>query len=78
MTAAMTAEVRFQTVGGARNRYAGSEDSEGPAVLRTSPWPESVHAFASMWESLSQHARFFALDLPGFGAPHLLKARRPR
>jgi pimeloyl-ACP methyl ester carboxylesterase len=34
----------------------------------TSPWPESVYAFAPMWAPLSQHARLFAVDLPGFGA----------
>jgi pimeloyl-ACP methyl ester carboxylesterase len=34
----------------------------------TSPWPESVYAFAPMWASLSEHARLFAVDLPGFGA----------
>jgi pimeloyl-ACP methyl ester carboxylesterase len=34
----------------------------------TSPWPESVYAFAPMWASLAEHARLFAVDLPGFGA----------
>jgi pimeloyl-ACP methyl ester carboxylesterase len=34
----------------------------------TSPWPESVYAFAPMWASLAAHARVFAIDLPGFGA----------
>jgi pimeloyl-ACP methyl ester carboxylesterase len=27
-----------------------------------------VYAFASMWASLAEHARVFAVDLPGFGA----------
>jgi pimeloyl-ACP methyl ester carboxylesterase len=27
-----------------------------------------VYAFAPMWASLSEHARLFAVDLPGFGA----------
>jgi pimeloyl-ACP methyl ester carboxylesterase len=27
-----------------------------------------VYAFAPMWEALSEHARLFAVDLPGFGA----------
>ncbi len=35
--------------------------------MLTSPWPESVYAFAPMWASLSGHARLFAVDLPGFG-----------
>jgi pimeloyl-ACP methyl ester carboxylesterase len=37
-------------------------------VLLTSPWPESVFAFAPIWNTLAQHARLFAIDLPGFGA----------
>jgi pimeloyl-ACP methyl ester carboxylesterase len=71
MTTTMTSEVRFQTVDGVRIRYAergGSGGSGGPTVLLTSPWPESVYAFAPMWDSLSEHARLFAVDLPGFGA----------
>ncbi len=63
-----TPEVRFQTVDGVRIRYADSGGSHGPTVLLTSPWPESVYAFAPMWASLAEHARLFAIDLPGFGA----------
>jgi pimeloyl-ACP methyl ester carboxylesterase len=37
-------------------------------ILLTSPWPESVYAFAPMWASLADNARLFAIDLPGFGA----------
>ena len=36
--------------------------------MLTSPWPESVYAFTPMWASLAEHARLFAVDLPGFGA----------
>jgi pimeloyl-ACP methyl ester carboxylesterase len=64
----MTADIGFQTVGGVRLRYADSGDSGGPTVLLTSPWPESVYAFEAMWARLSEHARLFAIDLPGFGA----------
>src|SRR5262249_54747857 len=48
--------------------YADSGDSGGPTLLLTSPWPESIYAFASMWRTLAEHARLFAVDLPGFGA----------
>lgn len=58
----MTSDVRFQAVGGVRIRYADSGGSRGPTVLLTSPWPESVYAFASMWAPLSEHARLFAVD----------------
>jgi pimeloyl-ACP methyl ester carboxylesterase len=64
----MTPEVRFETVDGARVRCADSGGSQGPTVLLTSPWPESLYAFAPMWAALSEHARLFAIDLPGFGA----------
>jgi pimeloyl-ACP methyl ester carboxylesterase len=68
MPTTMTPQVRFRTVDGVRIRYADSGGSQEPAVVLTSPWPESVYAFAPMWASLSEHARLFAVDLPGFGA----------
>jgi pimeloyl-ACP methyl ester carboxylesterase len=61
-------QVGFRTIGGVRIRYADSGSSSKPAVVLTSPWPESVYAFAPMWAMLSEHARLFAVDLPGFGA----------
>jgi pimeloyl-ACP methyl ester carboxylesterase len=61
-------EVGFRTVDGVRIRYADSGGSDGPVVLLTSPWPESVYAFAPIWATLAGHARLFAVDLPGFGA----------
>ena len=63
-----TPQVRFRTIDGVRIRYADSGGSQEPAVVLTSPWPESVYAFAPMWAPLSEHARLFAVDLPGFGA----------
>ena len=48
-------QVRFRTVGGVRIRYADSGSPQKPAVVLTSPWPESVYAFAPMWASLYQH-----------------------
>jgi pimeloyl-ACP methyl ester carboxylesterase len=63
-----TPQVRFRTVDGLRIRYAESDRSQEPVLLLTSPWPESVYAFAAMWGTLAQHARLFAIDLPGFGA----------
>ena len=61
-------EVRFLTVDRVRVRYADSDGSQEPTLVLTSPWPESLYAFAAMWDSLSKHARLFAVDLPGFGA----------
>jgi pimeloyl-ACP methyl ester carboxylesterase len=68
MATTTTMQVHFRTVDGVRIRYADSGASEGPVLLLTSPWPESVYAFAPMWDSVAEHARLFAIDLPGFGA----------
>ena len=68
MPTTATPHVRFRTIDGVRVRYAESGSSQKPAVVLTSPWPESVYAFAPMWASLAGHARLYAVDLPGFGA----------
>ena len=68
MPTTTTPQVRYRTIAGVRIRCADSGGSPKPAVVLTSPWPESVYAFAPMWASLSEHARLFAIDLPGFGA----------
>jgi pimeloyl-ACP methyl ester carboxylesterase len=61
-------EPHFRTIDGLRIRYAESSGSQDPVVLLTSPWPESLYAFAPMWATLAQNARLLAVDLPGFGA----------
>jgi pimeloyl-ACP methyl ester carboxylesterase len=61
-------QVRFRTVDGVQIRYAESGGSHRPTVLLTSPWRESLYAFAPIWASLAEHARLVAVDLPGFGA----------
>ena len=68
MPTTTTPQVRYRTIAGVRIRCADSGGSPKPTVVLTSPWPESVYAFAPMWASLSEHARLFAVDLPGFGA----------
>ncbi len=60
-------EPQFRTIDGLRIRYAASGGTNEPVMLLTSPWPESIYAFAPMWETLAKHARLFAIDLPGFG-----------
>ena len=47
-------------------RYADS-GTPGPAILLTSPWPESLLAFRRIWPALSAAGRPVAIDLPGFG-----------
>ena len=68
MSTVIIPQVSFRAIDGVRIRYADSGGSTKPAVVLTSPWPESVYAFAPMWATLSEHARLFAIDLPGFGA----------
>jgi pimeloyl-ACP methyl ester carboxylesterase len=60
-------EVGFHTVDGVRVRCAESTSLSAPTILLTSPWPESVYAFARVWASLAAVARLVAVDLPGFG-----------
>jgi pimeloyl-ACP methyl ester carboxylesterase len=66
-TVSPSIEPRFRRIDGLRIRYAESSGSDGPVVLLTSPWPESLYAFSRMWATLAAHARLFAVDLPGFG-----------
>jgi pimeloyl-ACP methyl ester carboxylesterase len=68
MATTMTPQVAFRSVQGVRIRYADSGGSRQRTVMVTSPWPESVFAYAPMWDTLARHARLFAIDLPGFGA----------
>ena len=70
MNISLTTSIKpqFRTIDGLRIRYADSGGSQERVVLLTSPWPESLYAFAPMWVTLAQHARLFAIDLPGFGA----------
>jgi pimeloyl-ACP methyl ester carboxylesterase len=60
-------KVEFRTIDGLEIRCAESDGRREPALLLTSPWPESLYAFSPMWSSLAEHARLFAVDLPGFG-----------
>ena len=68
MPTTTTPQVRFRTIEGVRIRFADSGGTQKPTVVLTSPWPESVYAFKPIWASLAEHARLFAVDLPGFGA----------
>jgi pimeloyl-ACP methyl ester carboxylesterase len=61
-------EPQFRSIDGLKIRYAETGGSQESTVLLTSPWPESLYAFAPMWASLAEHARLLAIDLPGFGA----------
>jgi len=70
MSISLTASIKpqFRTIDGLKIRYAESGGPHEPTILLTGPWPESLYAFTRMWNTLSEHARLFAIDLPGFGA----------
>jgi len=59
---------QYRTIDGARVRYADTGGRRDRTIVLTSPWPESILAFTPMWAALGEHARLFAVDLPGFGA----------
>ena len=65
---ATSPQARFRMLDGVRVRYADSGGTQEQTLLLTSPWPESLYAFAPMWATLAKTARLFAVDLPGFGA----------
>jgi pimeloyl-ACP methyl ester carboxylesterase len=70
MNISLTAPIEpaFREISGVKIRYADSGGSQRQTILLTSPWPESLYAFAPIWASLTEHARLVAIDLPGFGA----------
>ena len=57
---------QFRTIDGLSIRYAESEPRQEHAILLC-PWPESLFAYARMWEQLANDVHLVALDLPGFG-----------
>src|SRR3989441_8364296 len=59
-------EVAWRTIDGLNVRYATGGKS-GEKVVLFSPWPESIFAFAPVWEGLTQQFEVLAIDLPGFG-----------
>jgi pimeloyl-ACP methyl ester carboxylesterase len=61
-------EPKFRTIDGLKIRYAESDGNADATILLTSPWPESIYAFAPIWSTLAERARLVAIDLPGFGA----------
>src|SRR5579863_3972176 len=57
----------FIEVDGLKLRVLRSNGRQGIPLMLTSPWPESLYAFARIWPMLAAEASLIALDLPGFG-----------
>jgi pimeloyl-ACP methyl ester carboxylesterase len=59
-------EVAWRAIDGLKVRYAtGGKGSE--KIVLFSPWPESIFAFAPVWDGLTKQFEVLAIDLPGFG-----------
>jgi len=59
-------DVAWRTIDGLKVRYATGGKS-GEKVVLFSPWPESIFAFAPVWDGLTRQFEVLAIDLPGFG-----------
>jgi len=59
-------EVAWRTIDGLNVRYAMGGKS-GEKLVLFSPWPESIFAFAPVWDGLTKEFEVLAIDLPGFG-----------
>src|SRR5258705_9974759 len=59
-------DVAWRTIDGLKIRYATNGSGDEKVVL-FSPWPESIFAFAPVWEGLTKRFEVLAIDLPGFG-----------
>ena len=58
----------FKTIAGVKVRYAhSSASSDKPTVLLMNPLPQSIVAFAPIWDGLASRFNLYAYDLPGFG-----------
>src|ERR1700675_3672673 len=59
-------DVAWRTIDGLSVRYAMGGKG-GEKIVLFSPWPESIFAFAPVWDGLTKQFEVLAIDLPGFG-----------
>jgi pimeloyl-ACP methyl ester carboxylesterase len=59
--------VTTETIDGLRIRLARSGPPDRPAILFTSPWPESIYGFHRILPHFKDTHFVIAMDLPGFG-----------
>mgnify|MGYP001824016029 FL=1 len=59
--------MEFTTVAGVKIRMARSPREGAPTVILMNPLPQSIMAFAPIWEELAACCDVYAYDLPGFG-----------
>jgi pimeloyl-ACP methyl ester carboxylesterase len=59
--------VTTETIDGLQIRLARSGSQDRPALLFTSPWPESIYGFHRVLSHFRDTHFVIAMDLPGFG-----------
>ena len=59
--------LQHKTISGVKVRYAHAGSPDNPTVILLNPLPQSIVAFAPIWEHLSSRFNLYAYDLPGFG-----------
>ncbi|MGI9472082.1 MAG: alpha/beta fold hydrolase [Rubripirellula sp.] len=59
--------LQFRKVAGVNVRYAHAGSPEMPTVILLNPLPQSIVAFAPLWERFASQFNLYAYDLPGFG-----------
>ena len=59
--------LQHKTINGVKVRYAHAPRQDCPTVLLMNPLPQSIVAFAPLWDGLASHFNLYAYDLPGFG-----------
>lgn len=57
----------YKTIASVRVRYAHAARPDAPTVILLGPLPQSIVAFAPLWERFVSSFNLFAYDLPGFG-----------
>ena len=57
----------YKVIAGVKVRYAHAGSPDRPTVILLNPLPQSIVAFAPVWERLASRFNLYAYDLPGFG-----------
>lgn len=59
--------LKSKNIAGVDVRYAHAGTAENPTVILLNPLPQSIIAFAPLWDKLAARFNLYAYDLPGFG-----------
>ena len=59
--------LEFKDIAGVTVRFAHAARQDSPTVILMNPLPQSIVAFAPVWDGLARHFNLYAYDLPGFG-----------